>query len=383
MELPLVAAMISAGLVGLNVLSVLLAATMLRSRYRIAAFPDSEGISIVRPVCGVEPFIEETLLSGFRLDHPNYEILFCVADHRDPVVPIILRLIEDHPSVKARLLTGEDRISDNPKLNNCLKGWRAAAHRWIVLADSNVLMPEDYLQHLATAWRPDSGLVCATPVASRVIGFWAEVECAFLNTHQARWQYAGAGVGLGFAQGKSMLWDRAILERHGGLQALASDLAEDAAATKLVRSAGLHVHLAQAPFEQPLGYRTLREVCKRQIRWARLRRVSFPLYFAPEIASGAPVPVFAALLATGMHLDVASASALLVVVSLYGMEAALAGSKGWHLTWRFPLACLARDVIFVPIWLYAWFGKSVVWRGNPVTIEARISRPVQEWGSTA
>ena len=65
------------------------------------------------------------------------------------------------------------------------------------------------------------------------------------------------------------------------------------------------------------------------------------------------------------------------------MEAALAASKGWHLTWRFPLACLARDVIFVPIWLYAWFGKSVVWRGNPITIEARISRPVQEFGSTA
>ena len=37
------------------------------------------GISIVRPVCGLENFTEETLLSGFRLEYPDYEILFCVA----------------------------------------------------------------------------------------------------------------------------------------------------------------------------------------------------------------------------------------------------------------------------------------------------------------
>ena len=38
-----------------------------------------EGISIVRPVCGLENFTEETLLSGFLLEYPDYEILFCVA----------------------------------------------------------------------------------------------------------------------------------------------------------------------------------------------------------------------------------------------------------------------------------------------------------------
>src|SRR5256714_3322973 len=100
-----------------------------------------EGISIVRPVCGLENFTEETLLSGFLLEYPDYEILFCVAQPSDPVIPLVRRLIDLHPHVRARLLIGNECISANPKLNNVVKGWTAASHPWIVMADSNVLMP--------------------------------------------------------------------------------------------------------------------------------------------------------------------------------------------------------------------------------------------------
>ena len=158
-------------------------------------------------------------------------------------------------------------------------------------------MPRDYIQHLMAAWRPDTGLVCSTPIGSRPDGFWAEVECAFLNTLQARWQYAGEAVGLGFAQGKSMLWNKPMLDANGGIRALAAEIAEDAAATKLVNGLGLRVNLVAAPFEQPLGRRTLGEIWSRQARWARLRRVTFPLFFAPEILTGAVVPLLLALVA--------------------------------------------------------------------------------------
>src|SRR5213076_3364150 len=112
-------------------------------------------------------------------------------------------LIAEHPAVRAKLLVGDERISANPKLNNCLKGWRAAAHDWIVMADSNVLMPRDYIERLIAAWRPDTGLVVSPPLGSRPDGFWAELECAFLNTYQLRWLYVADRIGIGFAQGKS------------------------------------------------------------------------------------------------------------------------------------------------------------------------------------
>jgi ceramide glucosyltransferase len=109
---------------------------------------DAPAISLIRPVCGIDNYVEDTLRSAFHLDYPRYEIVLCVALPSDPVVPLVERLIAAYPQVPARLLAGNDSISDNPKLNNVYKGWRAAQHDWIVMADSNVLMPRDYLWHL-------------------------------------------------------------------------------------------------------------------------------------------------------------------------------------------------------------------------------------------
>ena len=90
-----------------------------------------------------------------------------------------------------------------------------------------------------------------------------------------------------------MLWRRDMLDEAGGIRALASELAEDAAATKVVRRAGLRVRLVDAPFEQPLGYRSAAEMWRRQVRWARLRRTSFKTYFMPEILAGGAWPLLA------------------------------------------------------------------------------------------
>ena len=133
------------------------------------------------------------------------------------------------------------------------------------------------------AGAPNTGIVCAPPIGSRPESFAAEIECAFLNTYQARWQYAGESCGYGFAQGKTMLWRREILEAGGGIEALGAEIAEDAAATKLIRAQGFNAHLVDRPFQQPLGQRRLRDVWSRQLRWARLRRATFPFFFAPEI----------------------------------------------------------------------------------------------------
>ena len=179
--------------------SLALAAPKCRFRARhLPPSEDSTPVTVVRPLCGVDNFVAETLASTFCLDYPCYEIIFCLARADDPVAPIVRRLMETHPEIPARLLVGNDMSSPNPKLNNVTKGWDAARHDWIILADSNVLMPRDYIQRLLATWRRDTGLVCSMPVGSQPGSFWAEVECAFLNTFQARWQYAAERLGFGF-----------------------------------------------------------------------------------------------------------------------------------------------------------------------------------------
>ena len=277
------------------------ALAMHRCRRSDAFLPAPEGapaVSILRPVRGVDSTDELTLASGFALDYPDFELIFCCADEDDPAVALVRRLMARNPGVKARLLIGNHAISANPKLNNLVKGWRAAGSDWIVFADSNVLMPRDYLQRLLSGWRHDTGILCSPPIACHPQGFWAELECAFLNTYQARWQYAADSLGQGFAQGKTMLVRRRDLARAGGIHALAEEIAEDAAATKLVRGLGLRATLVDAPFGQPLGERTARQVWDRQTRWSRLRRMSFPGCFAAEILTGCLLPLAAAAIAS-------------------------------------------------------------------------------------
>src|SRR5262245_56718429 len=334
-----------------------------RWRHCTSAPSDAAGVSLVRPVCGMENHIEETLRSAFHLDYPRYEIIFCAASANDAAAPLVRRLIAAHPHVPARLLIGNETISDNPKLNNVCKGWRAAAYDWIVMADSNVLMPRDYIERLLAAWRADTGVVSSPPAGCRPQGFWAELECAFLNTYQLRWQYAAAAIGLGYAQGKSMLYRRSQIDEAGGIRLLAAEAAEDAATTKVVRDLGLRVRLVDAPFEQPLGYRTAGEVWARQLRWAQLRQASFRQYYALELLSGSLAPLTAAayvLVALGLPW----ASVIAAVAAWYGAEAALAHAAGWHLTLRSPAAWILRDILLPVLWIGGWLGRGFVWRGN-------------------
>jgi len=355
----------------IHVASIVIAAVRLRRR--TPAEPLSQQkfppVSLVRPLCGIDNYAADTLRSTFALDYPRCEILFCVASAKDPVVPLIEALMAEHAGAGARLLIGDERVSLNPKLNNVLKGWRAAEHDWIVLADSNVLMPRDYIQLLFANWRADTGLVASPPVGCRPRGVWAELECAFLNTYQARWQYVADALGFGFAQGKTMLWRRADLERAGGIEALAKEVAEDAASTKIVRDAGLKVRLVDRPFAQPLGYRSAAEVWRRQLRWARLRRASFLAYFLPEAVSGGVLPMVT-LAAVAVALDLPPTLSVAGLGAVwYGSEMLLAAAAGWHLSPRYPLCCLARDLLLPVLFVNAMRGDDFVWRGNEMQVE--------------
>jgi ceramide glucosyltransferase len=354
-----------------HVASAAMSVWRVRGRTASARVPDwatLPPVTIIRPVCGLDPFDELTLRSTFTLSHPGLEILFCSARERDAAVPLVRRLIAEYPHVDAKLLIGDDKSTPNPKLNNVIKGWSAARHPWIVIADSNVLMPRDYVAQLFASMASDTGLVCSPPVGSRPLGFWAEVECAFLNTYQARWQLAADTVGFGFAQGKSMLWRRALLDQAGGIRALGIEVAEDAAATKVVRGRGFRVRLVDAPFEQPLGARSFRQVVDRQVRWARLRRATFPLCYSPEVLTSSLAPMLAAAVAAPLLEIEAAVAAALVAAAWFGTEAALAKAAGWHVSYASPLAWLVRDLALPVVWLKGWIGDAFTWRGNDMTV---------------
>lgn len=332
-------------------------------------------VTVVRPLCGIEAFTAETLNAAFTLDYPAFELLFCVADPNDPIVPRVEAAIAAHPGIEARLLIGNDEISINPKLNNMVKGWRAARYEWIVFIDSNVRVGRGFLRRCMATWRPDTGAVSAPPVGLMPQNFGGWLECAFLNTYEARWQYAVDSVGNGFAQGKTLFYRKADLDRSE-LRDLACEPAEDAATTKMVRAMGLKVRLAP-PSPMPIGCRDMREVWGRQLRWARLRRVTFPLEFLPEIFSGAAVPVLVFAAFVGSLGGPALLAAIGYLALWEGSEVALAAACRWPAGWRLALALVMRDVLLPALWVAALSGSSITWKGTAMTVERR--RPVRRF----
>ena len=75
------------------------------------------------------------------------------------------------------------------------------------------------------------------------------------------------------------------------------------------------MHLVDSPFEQPLGRRTAAEVWARQVRWARLRRKTFPPFFALEILTGCLLPVVATVPADCSRPSAAIVKATMVSLS--------------------------------------------------------------------
>jgi len=327
-----------------------------------------QGVTILRPLSGLENNLECTLTSTFQLDHEKIEIIFCVARNDDPVIPLVEKLIAAHPDKQAKLLIGDDPISQNPKLNNLVKGWKAARHDWIVMSDSNVLLPPDYIAQLFARWDQKCGLVASPPLGTQVENFAADLEAAFLNSYQARWQLCADMIGNGFAQGKTLFWNRNILEKGGGIKALTAELAEDAAATKLVRAQGLKVRLTPLPFPQPLGQKKLKATWQRQLRWAKLRRDSFPLFFYLEIFSG---PLFP-LLCLGLACLTGSISLTLwplFFMIWYFAEMIMNLVVGWPMNWHHKGAILIRDLLLPILWFSAFGRSGYQWQGYKVDIK--------------
>ncbi|MCU0856102.1 MAG: glycosyltransferase, partial [Rhodobacteraceae bacterium] len=202
-------ALLAASFLVFHLLSV---ALFLRRPRRTAPRPGFLGrppVTLLRPVCGRDAHDEETLASSLTQDYPDYEVVFCVARADDPVLPLLRGLLDRSP-VPARLLVGWDRPTGNPKLDNVWKGWQATRRDWVCMTDSNLLLPPDYLSIVVDSWGPDCG----------------------------RLQYLADSFAMGFAQGKTLFFNKPLLEAQGGLEVLGQTLAEDVAATHVTRALG-------------------------------------------------------------------------------------------------------------------------------------------------
>ena len=66
----------------------------------------THGVSILRPLKGIDPHMAECLESAFCQDHPEFEILLSVAEEQDPAVQVARDVMAKYPHVPATLIIG-------------------------------------------------------------------------------------------------------------------------------------------------------------------------------------------------------------------------------------------------------------------------------------
>lgn len=64
------------------------------------------GVSIIRPLKGVDCNLFENLSCSFRQDYPKFELIFSVASEYDPAIKVVKKLLKKFPKVDVRLILG-------------------------------------------------------------------------------------------------------------------------------------------------------------------------------------------------------------------------------------------------------------------------------------
>jgi ceramide glucosyltransferase len=367
-----------AALTGVVALGVLLAVAQVVAQRTLihapappvpAALPP---ISILRPLKGVDPDFSENLRSLFRLDYREFEIILGTEDPDDPALSAARRVAAEFPHVRSAILASAPAIGFNPKVNNLANLASRASHALLLISDSNIRVPADYLANLAAhRVQARGGLVWSLVRAVNGSGLGGVLESLQLNGPMMGGVSALARLlKIPCAVGKSMLLHRDDLRAIGGFRFLGQFLAEDQICAEELARRGRSVVITNSVIDNVLGRRTLQEFASRHLRWARLRRhVSLPGYCAELLLN----PTFLALL--GLVAFRSEAFALVAGLTLTAMSLInIATERLLELRrplWVHPPAELLLSLVRGLLWVVPLVSRTVVWRGNALRLTAR------------
>ncbi len=331
-----------------------------RARPRTAAHP---AITVLKPLHGDEPLLEQALASFCQQAYPRFQLVFGVQAADDTAIGVVEKLRARFPAVDMELVIDGTPHGPNRKVANLINMFPSARYDMLVISDSDMHADPLYLARVADALgAPGTGLVTtlytgrpARPGLSGLLGSAYITQSFAAGALLARW------LGRQDCMGATMALTRETLMRIGGLPSLSPFVADDAVLGAKVRALGQRVALAATVPATTVAERGIGALFRHELRWARTIRAVAPFGFAVSVIQ---YPVFWALLTAGFA---AAAPWTLLLLLLTALLRAVAGRDietvmGAAPTpvWLPPL----RDVMSVAVLLAAYAGDEVAWRGH-------------------
>jgi ceramide glucosyltransferase len=341
-------------------------------------------VSILKPVRGVDPGAYENFASYCRLDYPQYELVFAMADPHDPVIPVIQKLQKDFPDRSIRFVTDVPRVGENNKVNSLCRLVKEARHELLVMTDSDVRVARDYLRE-----------VVAPFVDRRVGGVTSFYRCAGGGTLAADLDMLGMCMDsvpsavvarrlegkVQFAFGWTMATTKDRLSEIGGWETMANHHSDDFELGNRIASKGHRVELMREPVWMVFPQERFGEFLRHELRWAiGLRNVRPAGYAGMIFTHGLPWAVLAVIVAVASGWTWTAAA---FVVAYFALRVGSAYAAGvWGLQdrdiasklWLAPI----RDAISAAVWFAGFFTNRIRWRGLEYRVRNRLLEPIRD-----
>lgn len=324
-------------------------------------------VSILKPLCGTDPHAYESLRSHCVQDYPEYEIIFGVADKDDEIVPVVHQLIREFPRIRISLVHCPQKLGSNLKVSSLIQMLPSARHEFLVINDSDIKVPEDYLRQVIDPLeKPSVGMVTCLyrGIAGASVGSRLEslgISSDFLPGVLCAMRLDG---GVHFGLGSTLAFSRRSLENIGGLAPIADFLADDYQLGYRMHQAGLQVELAGCVVDHYLAEGSFAGFVQHQLRWSRAVRTSRPGGYAGLVVTFViPWSLLSVLLMpAAMWAWVLFASAVILRYAVwFATQVRLLRAR---LTMREACLLPLRDILAVGIWVGCYMGHRVVWRGR-------------------
>ncbi|KAF9203937.1 hypothetical protein BGZ49_005876 [Haplosporangium sp. Z 27] len=329
---------------------------------------EAPGVTIIRPLRGIDCNMYENLASSFRQDYPRFEIIFSVAQPNDPAITVVNDLIKKFPKVDARIIIGEKNVGINPKINNMIQSYETAKYDIVWVCDSNVYVDSGCMgRSVDKMMKPGVGLVHHLPFGVRPQTLGSELELMFLDSVHAKMYLFINWTGLASCVvGKSNLYRRSDLDKVGGLAAFGKYMAEDNLVATAIFNMGYKHEMTSDMAYQSLGSMTPSDYFLRRARWTRIRKYT--------VTAATVVEPFIEMIGCGLvasygfnmlwNIHMLNFLAFHVVIWFladWTLYQALSGEKMNNLR-GFLMAWCLRELAALPLYAYAVVGSTVDWR---------------------
>src|SRR6266403_6353972 len=318
-------------------------------------------VSILKPVRGVDHDAYENFASFCRLDYPEYELVFAMADPHDPVISVIEKLQRNFPGRPIRFVTDVPRVGENNKVNSLCRLVAEARYDLLVMSDSDVRVERDYLREVVAPFA-DAGVGAVTSFYRCAGGGTIAADLDMLGMCMDSVPSALIARRLEgnvqFAFGWTMATTEERLAEIGGWEAMANHHSDDFELGNRIASKGHRVELMHEPVWMVFPQERFSDFLRHEFRWAiGLRNVRPAGYAGIIFTHGLPWAVLAAIVAaaTGWTGTAASYVAAYLVLRVGAAYAAgvwgLQDHKIFSKLWLAPV----RDAVSAAVWFAGFF----------------------------